>query len=151
MTAQALRMPFAFVPTACELMRDDHIAERAMDLNEVPPLAPYVDLPRLAELAQQLVKRALDAFVSADPAKAETILQADDHVDALFLKIFNELLTFMMEDARNIRRATALMFVAKHLERIGDHATNVAEMVVYMVRGTDIRHPRSRQMATPGV
>jgi phosphate transport system protein len=117
-----------------------------MDLNQVPPLAPYVDTPRLAELAQQQVKRALDAFVSGDVTKAEEVLQGDDLLDALFLKIFNELLAYMMEDSKNIRRATALMFIAKHLERIGDHAMNVAEMVVYMVRGKDIRHPRSRNL-----
>jgi phosphate transport system protein len=71
-------------------------------------------------------------------------MAGDDLLDALYLKIFNELLTLMMEDSRAIRRATALMFVAKHLERFGDHATNLAEMVIYMVRGTDVRHPRSR-------
>lgn len=152
----ALRQPAAsdlrLITTALKIVTDlerigdlaVNIAERAIDLNQVPPLAPYVDLPRLAELAQQQVKRALDAFVAADPTAAEAILKDDDHIDSLFLKIFNELLTFMMEDSRNIRRATALMFVAKHLERIGDHAMNVAEMVVYMVRGTDIRHPHSR-------
>ncbi|MDQ3263148.1 MAG: phosphate signaling complex protein PhoU [Myxococcota bacterium] len=158
----ALRQPAAsdlrLITTALKIVTDlerigdlaVNIAERAIDLNQVAPLAPYIDLPKLAELAQQQVKRSLDAFVSADPTKAEEILEGDSHVDALFLKIFNELLTFMMEDSRNIRRATALMFVAKHLERIGDHATNVAEMVVYMVKGTDIRHPRSRELKPNG-
>jgi phosphate transport system protein len=74
------------------------------------------------------------------------VLKGDDLLDALYFKVFNELLGLMMEDSKNIRRATALMFIAKHLERIGDHAMNVAEMVVYMVRGTDIRHPRSRKL-----
>ena len=118
-----------------------------MDLNQAPPLAPYVDTPRLAELAQQQVKKALDAFVSTDLTKAEEVLKGDDLLDALFLKIFNELLAYMMEDSKNIRRATALMFIAKHLERIGDHAMNVAEMVIYMVRGKDIRHPRAAEPA----
>jgi len=125
-----------------------NIAERAKDLNQAPPLKPYVDTPRLAELALQQVKKALDAFVSSNTTQAEEVLKADDHLDALYLKIFNELLGYMMEDSKNIRRATALMFIAKHLERIGDHATNVAEMVIYMVRGTDIRHPRSRNLTT---
>ncbi|MCK8500396.1 phosphate signaling complex protein PhoU [Myxococcus fulvus] len=154
----ALRQPAAsdlrLITTALKIVTDlerigdlaVNIAERSMDLNQVPPLAPYVDTPRLAELAQQQVKRSLDAFVSNDVAKAEEVLQGDDLLDALFLKIFNELLAYMMEDSRNIRRATALMFIAKHLERIGDHALNVAEMVVYMVRGKDIRHPRSRNL-----
>jgi phosphate transport system protein len=154
----ALRQPAAsdlrLITTALKIVTDlerigdlaVNIAERSMDLNQVPPLAPYVDTPRLAELAQQQVKRALDAFVSGDVTKAEEVLQGDDLLDALFLKIFNELLAYMMEDSKNIRRATALMFIAKHLERIGDHAMNVAEMVVYMVRGKDIRHPRSRNL-----
>jgi len=120
------------------------IAERAMDLNQAPPLAAYVDMPRLAELAQEQVKKALDSFVRADPDEAQEVLAGDDHLDDLFVKIFNELLAFMMEDSRNIRRATSLVSICKHLERIGDHAVNVAEMVIYMVRGTDVRHPRSR-------
>jgi phosphate transport system protein len=155
----ALRQPAAsdlrLITTALKIVTDlerigdlaVNIAERSMDLNQVPPLAPYVDTPRLAELAQQQVKKALDAFVSGDVTKAEEVLQGDDLLDALFLKIFNELLAYMMEDSKNIRRATALMFIAKHLERIGDHAMNVAEMVVYMVRGKDIRHPRSRNLS----
>jgi phosphate transport system protein len=154
----ALRQPAAsdlrLITTALKIVTDlerigdlaVNIAERSMDLNQVAPLAPYVDTPRLAELAQQQVKKSLDAFVSGDVAKAEEVLKGDDLLDALFLKIFNELLAYMMEDSKNIRRATALMFIAKHLERIGDHAMNVAEMVVYMVRGKDIRHPRSRNL-----
>lgn len=154
----ALRQPAAsdlrLITTALKIVTDlerigdlaVNIAERSMDLNQVAPLAPYVDTPRLAELAQQQVKKSLDAFVSGDVNKAEEVLQGDDLLDALFLKIFNELLAYMMEDSKNIRRATALMFIAKHLERIGDHAMNVAEMVVYMVRGKDIRHPRSRNL-----
>lgn len=154
----ALRQPAAsdlrLITTALKIVTDlerigdlaVNIAERVKDLNEAPPLKPYVDTPRLAELAQQQVKRALDAFVSSDAAQAEQALREDDHLDTLYLKIFNELLGYMMEDSKNIRRATALMFIAKHLERIGDHATNVAEMVIYMVRGTDIRHPRSRNL-----
>ncbi|NBD14400.1 MULTISPECIES: phosphate signaling complex protein PhoU [Corallococcus] len=154
----ALRQPAAsdlrLITTALKIVTDlerigdlaVNIAERAMDLNQVPPLAPYVDTPKLAELAQQQVKKALDAFVSGDATKAEDVLKGDDLLDALFLKIFNELLAYMMEDSRNIRRATALMFIAKHLERIGDHALNVAEMVIYMVRGKDVRHPRSRDL-----
>lgn len=154
----ALRQPAAsdlrLITTALKIVTDlerigdlaVNIAERTKDLNLAPPLKPYVDTPRLAELALQQVKKALDAFVSSDAARAEEVLKADDHLDALYLKIFNELLGYMMEDSKNIRRATSLMFIAKHLERIGDHATNVAEMVVYMVRGTDIRHPRSRNL-----
>ena len=82
-----------------------------------------------------------------DATKAETVIKNDDLVDSVYHNLFNELLALMMEDPRNIRRANSLLFVAKHLERLGDHATNVAEMVIYMVRGTDVRHPGSR--ATP--
>ncbi|MGQ0507424.1 MAG: phosphate signaling complex protein PhoU [Myxococcaceae bacterium] len=155
----ALRQPAAsdlrLITTALKIVTDlercgdlaVNIAERALDLNQVAPLAPYVELPRLADLAQSQLKQSLDAFVAADVAKAEEVLKGDDHLDALFLKIFNELLSFMMEDSKNIRRGTSLMSIAKHLERIGDHAMNIAEMVVYMVKGTDIRHPRSRKLA----
>jgi len=154
----ALRQPAAsdlrLITTALKIVTDlerigdlaVNISERALDLNQAAPLAHYVDLPKLAQLAQAQVKDALDAFVAADVAKAEVVLQGDDHVDVLFLKIFNELLAYMMEDSRTIRRATSLMFVAKHLERIGDHAMNLAEMVIYMVRGEDVRHPRSREL-----
>ncbi|MGO8970509.1 MAG: phosphate signaling complex protein PhoU [Myxococcaceae bacterium] len=152
----ALRQPAAsdlrLITTALKIVTDlerigdeaVNIAERAMELNSAPPLAPYVDLPRLAEQAQEQVKRALDAFVRADAETAEEVLRTDDQLDDLFVKIFNELLGFMMEDSRTIRRATALVSICKYLERIGDHAMNVAEMVIYMVRGTDVRHPRSR-------
>ena len=152
----ALRQPAAsdlrFIATALKIVVDlermgdlaVNIAERAVDLNQAPQVQPYIDVTRLADLAQSQLKLALDAFVAGDVERAEQVLKADDVLDALFLKIFNELLALMMEDSRNIRRATALLFVAKHLERLGDHVTNVAEMVVYMVQGTDIRHPRSR-------
>lgn len=154
----ALRQPAAsdlrLITTALKIVTDlerigdlaVNIAERALDLNQAPPLKAYVDLPKLSGLAEQQVKLALDAFVSSDPAKAEDVLHGDDLLDALYIKIFNELLAYMMEDSKNIRRATALMFIAKHLERIGDHAMNLAEMVIYMVKGTDIRHPRSREL-----
>jgi phosphate transport system protein len=154
----ALRQPAAsdlrLITTALKIVTDlerigdlaVNIAERALDLNQAPELKPYIELPKLAELAQNQVRKALDAFVAADTAKSEEVLKGDELIDALFLKLFNELLGFMMEDSKNIRRATSLMFVAKHLERIGDHAMNVAEMVVYMVQGTDIRHPRSRDL-----
>ncbi len=124
------------------------MAERALELAQTPaqtaPLGPMHDLAKLADLSEAQLKGALDAFVTRDVEKAEAVLHGDELLDALYLKIFNSLLALMMEDSRNIRRATSIMFAAKYLERFGDHATNLAEMVVYMVRGTDIRHPRSR-------
>jgi phosphate transport system protein len=152
----ALRQPAAsdlrFITTALKIVTDMermgdlavNIAERAVDLAQAPPLQPLHDLGRLAALTEAALAKALDAFVTADPVKAEEVLEADDHLDALYLKIFNHLLTTMMEDPRSIRRATSLMFSAKHLERFGDHATNLAEMVIFMVRGTDVRHAKNK-------
>jgi phosphate transport system protein len=155
----ALRQPAAsdlrFITTALKIVTDlermgdlaVNVAERALDLAKAPPLGPLHDLAKLADLSEAQLKKALDAFVSGDVAKAEEVMQGDDLLDTLYLKIFNDLLGLMMEDSKNIRRATSIMFAAKHLERFGDHATNLAEMVIYMVRGEDVRHPRSR--ATP--
>lgn len=152
----ALRQPAAsdlrFITTALKIVTDlermgdlaVNIARRAVDLAQTPALRPLHDLGRLAALSEAALAKALDAFVTADPVKAEEVLEADDHLDALYLKIFNELLTIMMEDPRSIRRATSLMFSAKHLERFGDHATNLAEMVIFMVRGTDVRHAKNK-------
>jgi phosphate transport system protein len=157
----ALRQPAAsdlrFITTALKIVTDlermgdlaVNIAERAIDLNQSAPVAPMHDLSKLADLSEAQLKKALDAFVTRDVEKAEEVLRGDDLLDALYLKIFNDLLGIMMEDSRQIRRATSIMFAAKHLERFGDHATNLAEMVVYMVRGTDIRHPRSRGQDVP--
>ena len=151
-----LRQPAAsdlrFITTALKIVVDlerigdlaVNVAERAIDLTQSPPLRPVHDLARLAELCQAQLRAALDAFVDGDVVKAETVIRNDALVDSVYANLFNELLALMMEDPRNIRRANSLLFVAKHLERLGDHATNVAEMVIYMVRGTDIRHPGSR-------
>jgi phosphate transport system protein len=152
----ALRQPAAsdlrFITTALKIVTDlermgdlaVNVAERALDLNQAPPLGPLHDLAKLADLSEAQLKKALDAFVSGDVKRAEEVMEGDSLLDALYLKIFNDLLALMMEDSRNIRRATSIMFAAKHLERFGDHATNLGEMVVYMVRGEDVRHPRSR-------
>jgi phosphate transport system protein len=151
-----LRQPAAsdlrFITTALKIVVDlerigdlaVNIAQRAIDLNQSPPLRPVHDLTKLAELCQKQVRAALDAFVDGDAERAEAVIKGDELLDAVYHNLFNELLALMMEDPRNIRRANSLLFVAKHLERLGDHATNVAEMVIYMVRGTDVRHPGSR-------
>jgi phosphate transport system protein len=155
----ALRQPAAsdlrFITTALKIVVDlermgdlaVNVAERALDLVQAPALGPMHELAKIAELAEAQLKKALDAFVTGDVAKAEEVMGGDELIDALYLKIFNDMLALMMEDSRNIRRATSTMFAAKHLERFADHATNVAEMVVFMVRGQDIRHPRSRSPA----
>jgi phosphate transport system protein len=152
----ALRQPAAsdlrFITTALKIVTDlermgdlaVNVAERALDLAQSPPTRPFHDLTALADLSGSQLEKALDAFVERNVAKAEEVIEGDDLLDAIYHRLFNDLLAYMMEDSRVIRRATAIMFAAKQLERFGDHATNVAEMVVYMVRGTDVRHPGSR-------
>ena len=123
-----------------------NICERVIELNEEAPLKSYVDLPAMAEAAQGMLREALDAFVAADADRAQAVIDRDYVVDAFYSQVFRELLTYMMENPRNIYRATRVQSIAKYLERIGDHATNVAEMVVFLVRGKDIRH--SGKMST---
>src|SRR5215471_11434571 len=135
----ALRQPAAsdlrFITTALKIVTDlERMGDLAVNIAQ-----------RAFDLDQEQLRKALDAFVESDVQKAEEVMKGDELLDTIYKKLFNELLIFMMEDPRNIRRTAALMFVAKHLERLGDHTTNVAEMVIYMVRGTDLRHPRSRQ------
>jgi phosphate transport system protein len=117
-----------------------NICERVLELNQEPPLKPYVDLPRMSEAAQGMVRQALDAFVARDADRARAVVTRDSEVDAYYGQIFRELLTYMMEDPHNIYRATRIQSIAKYLERVGDHATNLAEEVVFMVKGKDIRH-----------
>jgi len=117
-----------------------NICQRVVELNVEPPLKPYVDLPKMAETVEAMVREALDAFVTRDAERAEQVIERDETVDNYYGQIFRELLTYMMEDVHNIYRATRIQSVAKYLERVGDHATNLAELVVFMVKGKDIRH-----------
>ena len=114
--------------------------ERVIDLNAEPQLKPYVDLPKMTELVQGMVRDALDAFVNRDATRARNVIDRDRDVNAYYQQIFRELLTYMMEDPRNIQRATRVQSIAKYIERMGDHATNLAELVIFMVKGKDIRH-----------
>lgn len=116
------------------------ICNRVKELNEEPPLKPYIDLPRLAEFSSRMVKESLDAFVRGDEILAAEVCEHDQFVDDLNIQIQRELLTYMIEDPSNISRALKLNYISKYLERIADHATNVAEMVIFMVKGKDIRH-----------
>jgi phosphate transport system protein len=116
------------------------IAKRARELNLEPPLKPYIDLPRMAHWTGVMVKEALDAFVRGDDVLALKVCKDDQFVDDLNEQIQRELLTFMMEDPETISRAIKINYISKCLERIADHATNVAEMVIFMVKGKDIRH-----------
>ena len=117
-----------------------NICERVMELNEEPPLESYHQVVNMAEAAQEMLREALDAFVAGDAERAQAIVKRDSDVDAYYKTIFRELLTYMMENPRNIFRATRVQSIAKYVERIADHATNLAEMVVFMVHGKDIRH-----------
>jgi phosphate transport system protein len=118
----------------------ENICERAIELTEEPLLKPLIDLPRMAALAQGMLRQSLDAFVREDVDLALKVCHDDDEVDLLTDQLFRELISFMMEDPRTITRALRLIFVAKYLERVADHATNIAEMVIFMVKGKSIRH-----------
>jgi phosphate transport system protein len=130
------------ISTELERMSDlaVNIAERVIELNQEPQLKPYIDLPRMAEWASQMVRECLDAFVNRDAELARKVCRDDDFIDGLTEQLFRELLSFMLEDPRTITRSARLTFIGKYYERIADHATNVAELVVYMVEGKIIRH-----------
>uniref|UniRef100_C6E003 Phosphate-specific transport system accessory protein PhoU n=1 Tax=Geobacter sp. (strain M21) TaxID=443144 RepID=C6E003_GEOSM len=117
-----------------------NICKRARELNQEPSLKPYIDLPRMAQAASNMVTEALDAFVRGDDALAIKVCESDQCVDELNEQIQRELLTFMMGDPKTISRAMKIIHVSKCLERIADHATNIAEMVIFMIKGKDIRH-----------
>ena len=148
----ALRQPAArdlrFITLALKIVTDlerigdqcRNIGKRVKELNEEPRLKPYIDLPRMAHWAGIMVKEALDAFVRGDDELALKVCRDDDFVDNLNEQIQRELLTFMIEDSSTISRAIKINSISKCLERIADHATNVAEMVIFMVKGKDIRH-----------
>lgn len=117
-----------------------NIAEAGLRCLRHPSVKPLSDLPRMGEIAQRMLRDALDAFVRRDVPLAEAVLAADDRLDALKTRIFRELLTYMMQDASTIEPALDLILISRHLERIGDHATNVAEDVIFMVSARDVRH-----------
>ena len=137
-----------FITTAMKIVTDlerigdqaVNIAQRTLELNQEPQLKPYIDLPRMADKAQRMVKESLDAYVGRDTALARRVCAEDSDVDALKAQIFRELWSFMMEDARTIPRAIRLILISRFLERVADHATNIAEMVVYMVESKMVRH-----------
>ena len=117
-----------------------NIGERVLELNEEPQLKPFIDIPQMADIAQRMLRQSLDAFVREDTDLALKVCAEDDSIDALNNQLFRELLSFMAENPSTVTRAARLLFVSKYLERIADHATNIAEMVVFMVKGTSIRH-----------
>ena len=148
----ALRQPAAadlrFIAAAMKIIVDMerigdqaiNITERAESLLAVPPLKPLIDIPRMADIAQEMLKAALDAYVNGDDDLALQTILKDDEVDQLKDQVFRELLTFMMSDPTTIPRAMDLILVSRHIERIADHATNICEDVIFMVKGKDVRH-----------
>ncbi len=146
----ALRQPTArdlrFITTGMKIASDlerigdlsVNISERALELLVEPPLKPYVELPRMAMICRQMFKESLDSFLKEDTGLAREVIRNDDEVDDINEELFRELLTYMMEDPRTIGRATRLTFISKYLERMADHATNIAEAVIFMVEGS---HP----------
>ncbi len=117
-----------------------NICENAHHVLKAPPLKPLVDLPQMGEIAEGMVRDALEALVNRDVALANRVLEQEERVDAFRDQIFRVLLTYMMADPGTIERALALILIARNLERIGDHATNVAEEVIYLVEGREVRH-----------
>jgi len=148
----ALRQPKAsdlrFITMAMKITTDlermgdlaVNIAERALELNQEPVLKPYIDIPRMREIAQGMIRDALDAFVRKDKKLATDVIMRDDEVDDLKHEVLQELAFFMAQDPSTVFRAMKISFVAQYLERIADHATNIAEMVIYLVAGKIIRH-----------
>ncbi|WP_404422697.1 phosphate signaling complex protein PhoU [Thalassospira australica] len=146
----ALRQPMADdlrqVVTALKLSNDlerigdlaKNIAKRAQVLNQVPPIRPVQVIPNMAKLCQEIIKDVLDAYIEGDAEKAQRVWARDQEVDDMYNSLFRELLTYMMEDPRNITASTHLLFIAKNIERIGDHATNIAETIYYRIKGEDL-------------
>jgi phosphate transport system protein len=148
----ALHQPAArdlrFITTALKITTDlerigdmaVNICERALELNEEPQLKPYIDIPRMARTSERMIRESLDAFVREDTDLALKVCKDDQEVDDLNSQIFRETISFMIEDPHTINRAMKISSISKYLERIADHATNIAEMVVFMVKGKSIRH-----------
>ena len=148
----ALRQPKAgdlrFITMAMKITTDlermgdlgVNIAERALELNQEPILKPYIDIPRMREIAQGMTRDALDSFVRKDKKLAMDVIMRDDEVDELKHSVLQELAFFMVQDPTTVTRAMKISFVAQYLERVADHATNIAEMVIYLIEGKIIRH-----------
>jgi phosphate transport system protein len=138
-TAVDLRTTIAILNIVIDLERiADHaagIAEIVLRMGEEPLLKPLIDIPRMAQIDREMLRRSLDAFVARDPDLAREVAERDDEVDHLYNQVFRELLTYMIEDPKTITRATYLLWVSHNLERIGDRVTNISERVIFMMTG----------------
>jgi phosphate transport system protein len=148
---QPVASDLRFITTAMKIVADierigdngANIARRALEIMTEPELKPVIDVPVAAGAAQRILKQSLDAFVNGDADMAKQVIDGDKYIDAVCEQMLRELLTYMMEDPTTIRRALRLMFVARNLERVGDHAANIAEMVIFLVNGQDVRHSQA--------
>jgi phosphate transport system protein len=150
----ALRQPVAmdlrFILTATRINSDlERIGDLAVNIMEnvhtlcqQPQLKPLIDIPNMAGLSRKMLRESLDSFVEEDVVLAQGVIMSDDKVDDLKDQVFRELLTYMMADPKTIERALALLLISRHLERIGDHAVNIAEESIYLIQGRDVRHPK---------
>lgn len=153
----ALRQPAArdlrFITTAIKINYDlerigdmaVNISERVLELNKEPQLKPYITLPQMALSVQQMLRDSLNAFVNEDPAAALAVVDEDEKVDHALKQIYHELVNYMAKDYGYVPRATRLLFISKYLERIADHAVNIAELVVFMVEGKILRHRKHHE------
>ena len=121
-----------------------NVAKRAIALSQLPPVRPIHAIPRMAKLVQQIIKDVLDAYIDRDAGRAVAAWQRDEEVDEMYNSLFRELLTYMMEDQRNIGPSIHMLFIAKNIERMGDHATNVAEDVHFLVHGRPLDQARPK-------
>jgi phosphate transport system protein len=146
--ARDLREIFAALKIASDLERiadyAANVAKRSIALSQAPPVRPVHALPRMAHFAQLLIKDVLDAYAQRDADKAYSVWIRDAELDEMYSSLFRELLTYMMEDPRSIGPCTHLLFMAKNIERIGDHATNIAENLYYLVNGTPLEEARPK-------
>ena len=146
--AQDLREVVAAIKIASDIERigdyAKNIAKRAIVLAGVAPMKPAASIPRMSRLALTIIKDVLDAYIAKDAEAARAAWRRDEEVDEMYNSVFREMLTYMMEDPRNIGPCTHLLFIAKNIERIGDHATNVAEIVYYLVHGRDLAEERPK-------
>ena len=152
-TQQPVAIDLRFIVTASKINSElERIGDLVINITEnvhvlvaQPPIKPLIDIPRMAELARKMTRQSLDAFMKEDVLTAQAVISSDDQVDALKDQVVRELLTYMMADASTIERALALILIARHLERIADHATNIAQDVIYLVQARDVRHPRLKR------
>jgi phosphate transport system protein len=147
-----LRQILAALKTASDLERiadyATNVAKRSIVLNQTPPVKPAFSIPRMGRLGQAMIKDVLDAYVERDADKALVVWARDEELDEMYTSLFRELLTYMIEDPRNITACTHLLFMAKNIERIGDHATNIAETLYFMVHGTPLAMSRPKRDRT---